>query len=126
MDSSGDGGNTVRYTVCDHCVSCGQGCDTFQLSSCEDKETVVCALYCDNRLCCGANGTIFDPPPTHTGGWGGGIFSHDIKRLDTLLPLGFKHGSKKSKTWFCSCIFPSESSADPPLKSPLCWSLCSA
>lgn len=66
------------------------------------KKAVVCALYCDNRLCCGANGPTLDPQPTHTGGGVGGIFSNGIKWLDTLLPLGFKHSLEKSKSLLCS------------------------
>lgn len=60
---------------------------SFQLSSCGDKESAVCALYCDNWLCCGANGTTFDPQPTHTEGQGGGYICNGIKWLDTLPPL---------------------------------------
>lgn len=78
----------------------GRGCGSVQLSICGD--VVVCALYCDNRLCCGANGPTLDPQPTHTGGGVGGIFSNGIKWLDTLLPLGFKHSLEKSKSWLCS------------------------
>lgn len=41
------------------------GCDSFHLGICRDKVTVVCALYCDNRLCWVAKGATLDPRPTH-------------------------------------------------------------
>lgn len=66
------------------------------------KKAVVCALYCDNRLCCGANGTTLDPHPTPSVRGVGGIFSNGIKWLDTLLPLGFKRSLEKSKSWLSS------------------------
>lgn len=37
-----------------------QGCNSFHLGICRDKATVVCALYCDNRLCWEAKGATLD------------------------------------------------------------------
>lgn len=53
--------------------------------SCGDKETIVCALCCDNRPCCRANGTTLDPQPTHTGGRGGGYFCNGKKMARYVL-----------------------------------------
>lgn len=62
-----------------------------------DKATVVCALYCDNRLCWGAKGATLDPWPTHVAREEGVfLVLHQCGSKQTengsilLVPLGFR------------------------------------